>query len=263
MSDADPYSVLGVNPTAPPEVVRGAWMALSKVHHPDSGSRPDAARMAEVNAAYEAITQDRPEGDLGAATTGAGASGAWADDPVAPMGEAGWGDEPTVAPPPPGSFAGTAGPAPGAPPAPGTPSPQQGGFPTPPAAPGAPVGGVAAPPPPPIGLGSMGGGSPVGGGGGYPPPPGRRGGYAPAGQQTTNTLSWVSLLVTVLCFPPIGAILALVARSQIKNSNGMQKGKVWANLALIWFGLLVVAWVLIVVIAAGSSNDPSTTTTGF
>jgi curved DNA-binding protein CbpA len=52
-----------VQPGASPEEVRAAWRALARQHHPDlTADEPDAARratrrMAEINAAYAALTR--------------------------------------------------------------------------------------------------------------------------------------------------------------------------------------------------------------
>ncbi len=60
----DPYTVLGVAPSAPPEDVRRAYVALVKAHHPDrhmaEGTPPEfirvaEARMAAINAAYDRL----------------------------------------------------------------------------------------------------------------------------------------------------------------------------------------------------------------
>jgi hypothetical protein len=51
----DPWTVLHVAPGAPPEVVRAAYLALAKVHHPDLGG--DAEKMKQINAAFEKIGQ--------------------------------------------------------------------------------------------------------------------------------------------------------------------------------------------------------------
>jgi curved DNA-binding protein CbpA len=59
----DPHDVLGVQPGASPEEVRAAWRKLARQHHPDlTADEPDAARratrrMAEINAAYAALTR--------------------------------------------------------------------------------------------------------------------------------------------------------------------------------------------------------------
>jgi hypothetical protein len=60
----DPYAVLGVEPGASPDEIKAAWRTLARRHHPDlTGDDPDIARratrrMAEINAAYAALTRD-------------------------------------------------------------------------------------------------------------------------------------------------------------------------------------------------------------
>lgn len=49
----DPYRVLGVSRGAPDEVVRAAYRALARQHHPDLGG--DAVRMATVNRAWSIL----------------------------------------------------------------------------------------------------------------------------------------------------------------------------------------------------------------
>jgi hypothetical protein len=46
----DYYRVLGVNPGAPPEVIKAAYRALMKKHHPDVGGDPEKAK--EIEEAY-------------------------------------------------------------------------------------------------------------------------------------------------------------------------------------------------------------------
>lgn len=58
--------MLGVEPGTPPDAIKAAWRALARRHHPDlTGDDPEVAgratrRMAEINAAYAALT--RPGG---------------------------------------------------------------------------------------------------------------------------------------------------------------------------------------------------------
>jgi hypothetical protein len=70
MPSKDPHAVLGVEPGASPDDVKAAWRALARTHHPDlTGDDPEAVRrattrMAEINAAYAALTRagETPEG---------------------------------------------------------------------------------------------------------------------------------------------------------------------------------------------------------
>ncbi|MDD7401032.1 MAG: J domain-containing protein [Eubacteriales bacterium] len=60
MATKDPYKVLGVDPTASMDEIKKAYRAMAKKYHPDRHSDPVAKelaeeRMAEINAAYEAI----------------------------------------------------------------------------------------------------------------------------------------------------------------------------------------------------------------
>lgn len=53
---ADDWEVLGVPRGATPEEVRARWVQLAKELHPDLGrGEPAAARLAEVNAAYQRL----------------------------------------------------------------------------------------------------------------------------------------------------------------------------------------------------------------
>jgi hypothetical protein len=59
----DPHAVLGVEPGASPDEIKAAWRRLARRHHPDlTGDDPELARratrrMAEINAAYAALTR--------------------------------------------------------------------------------------------------------------------------------------------------------------------------------------------------------------
>jgi hypothetical protein len=59
----EPHDVLGVEPGASPDAIKAAWRALARRHHPDlTGDDPELARratrrMAEINAAYAALTR--------------------------------------------------------------------------------------------------------------------------------------------------------------------------------------------------------------
>ncbi len=63
----NPYSVLGVEPTATDEEIKAAYRALARKYHPDKYQDSDLAEMAgekmkEINAAYEEIQQIRAGG---------------------------------------------------------------------------------------------------------------------------------------------------------------------------------------------------------
>lgn len=55
----EPYEVLGVDPSAPWDTVRAAYLALARQYHPDGAATPDSRRMATVNAAYQALERRR------------------------------------------------------------------------------------------------------------------------------------------------------------------------------------------------------------
>ncbi|HET9681220.1 MAG TPA: J domain-containing protein [Candidatus Limnocylindrales bacterium] len=58
MASGDAYAVLGVGRFAPWEAVRESYRALARRYHPD-GTAPDAARMIEINAAYDCLERER------------------------------------------------------------------------------------------------------------------------------------------------------------------------------------------------------------
>ena len=67
--DRSPYVILGVSETASAEDIKQAWKALARRYHPDqlrARGVPDEAarlaerRMAEINAAYDAVRQRAP-----------------------------------------------------------------------------------------------------------------------------------------------------------------------------------------------------------
>jgi hypothetical protein len=107
MAQRDPHDVLGVPRNASQVMVKAAWRRLARQHHPDlagdSAARRDATRrMAEINAAYQAIRSatggrgGTPERDVpGAHASGPSASGAGAPGPTGP------GTARTAGPPPP------------------------------------------------------------------------------------------------------------------------------------------------------------------
>ncbi len=53
----DPWTILHLRPTAPPELVIAAHRCLAKLHHPDRGGDHDA--MLAINAAAEALRGGR------------------------------------------------------------------------------------------------------------------------------------------------------------------------------------------------------------
>ncbi|MDP9400586.1 MAG: J domain-containing protein, partial [Actinomycetota bacterium] len=56
----DPFAVLGVPPDAAPDELAEAYRRLARRWHPDRGGGPEAhRRMAEVNAAYDAVRRRR------------------------------------------------------------------------------------------------------------------------------------------------------------------------------------------------------------
>ncbi len=56
----DPFAVLGVPPDAAPDELAEAYRRLARRWHPDRGRGPEAhRRMAEVNAAYDAVRRRR------------------------------------------------------------------------------------------------------------------------------------------------------------------------------------------------------------
>ena len=55
----NPYQTLGVDRNAPPDEIKRAYRRLASKHHPDKGG--DKTRFQEIQAAYEAITNPRPE----------------------------------------------------------------------------------------------------------------------------------------------------------------------------------------------------------
>ncbi len=60
----DPYSVLGVSPSASEDEIKKAYRALAKKYHPDvnQGSAEAERHMKEVNEAYSAVMKMRREG---------------------------------------------------------------------------------------------------------------------------------------------------------------------------------------------------------
>lgn len=55
------YKILGLNPGAPPEVIKAAFRALMKIHHPDVGGDPEKAK--EIEKAYRYLTSAMVKAD--------------------------------------------------------------------------------------------------------------------------------------------------------------------------------------------------------
>jgi serine/threonine protein kinase len=55
MKDFDPYKVLEVSNRASQPVIKAAYQALTKIHHPDHGAT-DGSKIREINAAYEIVS---------------------------------------------------------------------------------------------------------------------------------------------------------------------------------------------------------------
>ena len=66
----NPYFILGIHPDAMDVVVRGAYRALAREYHPDTGSKPDVAKFQAATEAYNAIIKERK--DKEAANKGGG-----------------------------------------------------------------------------------------------------------------------------------------------------------------------------------------------
>jgi curved DNA-binding protein CbpA len=95
MAHRDPHDVLGVDRDASQATVKAAWRRLAREHHPDlaadSTARRDATRrMAEINAAYQALRSSAAErvGKSGrdAAAAGGPGAGPRAPEAVRPSG---------------------------------------------------------------------------------------------------------------------------------------------------------------------------------
>ncbi len=100
MAQRDPHEVLGVDRDASQAAVKAAWRRLAREHHPDlaadSSERRDATRrMAEINAAYQAL-RSRATGGAGTPARDAGAASG-----SGPAGRAPAAARPSGPPPPP------------------------------------------------------------------------------------------------------------------------------------------------------------------
>jgi curved DNA-binding protein CbpA len=78
----EPHLVLGVEPGASPDEIKASWRALARRHHPDlTGDDPEAVRratrrMAEINAAYAALTRAGETQEAHSRAAGRGTNGA-------------------------------------------------------------------------------------------------------------------------------------------------------------------------------------------
>jgi len=54
-----PYTILGIHPEAMDVVVKGAYRALAREYHPDTGTKPDPVKFQAATEAYNAILAER------------------------------------------------------------------------------------------------------------------------------------------------------------------------------------------------------------
>lgn len=54
-----PYYILGIHPDALDVVVRGAYRALAREFHPDTGTKPDPEKFQAATEAYNTIMKER------------------------------------------------------------------------------------------------------------------------------------------------------------------------------------------------------------
>lgn len=89
----NPYEILGVSPSASPEEIRSAYMALVKKYHPDRYQDSDLKKQAEekmkqINAAYDMLTK-KPSGSQSG--YGSGPQGGYGSGSQGDYGSGGWG----------------------------------------------------------------------------------------------------------------------------------------------------------------------------
>jgi hypothetical protein len=68
------YEILGVSPSAPPEVIRAAYRALAKTHHPD-GSKADKEKFLELKRAHDILMDPDQRANYDAQFPGANGNG--------------------------------------------------------------------------------------------------------------------------------------------------------------------------------------------
>ncbi len=59
LSSDNPYFILGVHSDAMNIVVKGAYRALAREYHPDTGTKPDVKKFQAATEAYDAIIKER------------------------------------------------------------------------------------------------------------------------------------------------------------------------------------------------------------
>jgi hypothetical protein len=88
----DHYEALGVALTAPPEVIRAAYLALAKRYHPD-GVSPDAERIRRINEAWRVLGRPSSRAEYDKELARAGRSESDDDAGGFSFGSAGWGEQ--------------------------------------------------------------------------------------------------------------------------------------------------------------------------
>ncbi|MBE6931998.1 MAG: J domain-containing protein [Ruminococcaceae bacterium] len=78
----DPYSVLGVSPSASDEEIKKAYRDLARKYHPDNYQNNPLADLAQekmkaINEAYDTITKNRAAGNSGSTASGYGGYGGY------------------------------------------------------------------------------------------------------------------------------------------------------------------------------------------
>ena len=80
------------------------------------------------------------------------------------------------------------------------------------------------------------------------------GGFAPVQPTTTSGMA-IGALVTSFFIPLIGLILGIVARNEIKNSNGRKSGDGMANAAIILSSIFMVIYFIVIVTAYSTAYN--------